>query len=163
MLEKDKVMAKSHKKPDESNGSGNDTTVKEEVIAENRKQVITSNDFQNDSSSKVKEKTLILFKGRAKKNVDETISSPDRYVSRFHYTTKNMYTCLELCSHCKNPTLSAFRGAVIDSALDYLEGKRVLIDQKNDPINIFKYITYLLAIAAITYFLLYPVLSAFMM
>ena len=147
-------MAKSQKKLAESINPGDVTTAKQKAIVEHKRQI----EIKNDSGNKVKENTLILLKGRAKKYEDDTISSPDRYVSRFHYTTKNLDTYLEFCPHCKKPTLSAFRAAVIDSAVDYLEGKRVLIDQKNDPLNILKYITYLLAIGTITYFFLSPII-----
>ncbi len=152
-------MANSQNTLNVPNRSAIDTTVKEEINAGNLKQANASKVSEKDSSINVKEKNLILLKGRGKKSIDNTISSPGKYVSRYHYATKNIDTYLEFCPHCKKPTLSAFRGAVIDSALDYLEGKRVLIDHKNDPINILKYITYLLAIVTITYFILIPVLT----
>lgn len=152
-------MAKSQKKLNVPNRTAIDATVKDEDNAEIQQQADTNHVSENVSSSKAKEQNLILLKGRGKKNIDNTISSPGKYVSRYHYATKNIDQYIEFCPHCKKPTMSAFRGAVIDSALDYLEGKRVLIDHKNDPINILKYITYLLAIVTITYFILVPIIS----
>ena len=152
-------MAKSQKKLDEPNRSVLDATVRKEVNVELQKQTDTNKVSESDSSSTSREQNLILLKGRGKKNIDNTISSPGKYVSRYHYATKNIDRYIEFCPHCKKPTMSAFRGAVIDSALDYLEGKRVLIDHKNDPINVLKYITYLLAIVTITYFILVPIMS----
>ena len=152
-------MAKSQQKLDVPNRSVLDATVRKEVNVELQKQTDTNKVSKSDSSSTSREQNLILLKGRGKKNIDNTISSPGKYVSRYHYATKNIDTYIEFCPHCKKPTMSAFRGAVIDSALDYLEGKRVLIDHKNDPINVLKYITYLLAIVTITYFILVPIMS----
>lgn len=152
-------MAKSQKKLDVPNRSVLDATARKDVNVELQTQTDTNKVSERDSSGTSKEQNLILLKGRGKKNIDNTISSPGKYVSRYHYATKNIDTYIEFCPHCKKPTMSAFRGAVIDSALDYLEGKRVLIDHKNDPINVLKYITYLLAIVTITYFILVPIMS----
>ena len=92
-------MKKIHKKIEESTCSGGDSTVKAE------------------------EKNLIVFKDHALKNIDETISEPERYVSRYHYSSKNIDKYIDYCPHCKKQTLSAFHRSVIDNATEYLEGK----------------------------------------
>ena len=82
---------------------------------------------KNNGGSKVlndkKEETLVYLEDRRKKKIDETLITPESYVSRYHYDTKNMAKYLELCPHCRKPTLYTFRQVVVDSALDYLEEK----------------------------------------
>ena len=114
---------------------------------------------ENDTGVRVEEKTLIVLKGKARKNFDETISSPDKYVSRYHYGSQNMDKYMEYCSHCKKPLLTSFHRAVIDSAVDYLEGKRVLIDHSSRPRSFLTYATCLMAIVTGAYFLLFHVVS----
>ena len=72
----------------------------------------------NDSLVDAEEKALILANTKAKRNLDETISSHDRYVSWYQYNVNNVDKYLQLCPHCKKPTLSAFDRTVIDSAID---------------------------------------------
>lgn len=74
---------------------------------------------KNDS----KDETLVYLDDRRKKKIDETVTTPERYISRYHYDTKNMAKYLELCPHCRKPTLYTYRQVVVDSALDYLEEK----------------------------------------
>jgi len=128
---------------------------KDKAMEAKQKKIDESDSSENESGVKTEEKTLILLKSKAKKNIDETISAPDKYVSRYHYTSQNMDRCLEFCPHCKKPTLSAFRVAVINSAVEYLEGKRVLIDHSRKQRGILTYITCLLAIVTGMYFLLH--------
>jgi len=92
--------------------------------------LIECNFAESDTTDADKENTLILLKTESKKNVDQTISTPDRYVSWYHYNTRNIDKHLELCPHCKKPIHSAFDRAVIDSAIDYLNGKRMLKRKK---------------------------------
>jgi hypothetical protein len=112
----------------------------------------------SDSIVGAEEKTLILLPVETKKNVDLTISSQGRYVSRYHYNSRNIDKYLEFCPHCKKPTMSAFHRTVIDNALDYLEGRRVLIHYPNDQNRFLKYSTALLAVGAAAYFLLLPLI-----
>jgi hypothetical protein len=79
----------------------------------------------NDSNDKnvKKDDTLVYLEDRRKKKIDETVDTPERYISRYHYDTKNMDKYLELCPHCRKPTLYTYRRVVVDSALDYLEEK----------------------------------------
>lgn len=88
--------------------------------------LIECNISVSDTTEADIENTLILLKPETRKNVDQTISTPDRYVSWYHYNTRNIAKHLELCPHCKKPIHSAFDRAVIDSAIDYLNGKRML-------------------------------------
>ena len=70
-----------------------------------------------------KDDTLVYLEDRRRQKIDETVDTPERYISRYHYDTKNMARYLELCPHCRKPTLYTYRQVVVDSALDYLEGK----------------------------------------
>lgn len=79
-------------------------------------------DDSHDKNDK-KEDTLVYLEDRRKKKVDETVATPERYISRYHYDTKNLDKYLELCPHCRKPTLYTYRQVVVDSALDYLEEK----------------------------------------
>ena len=66
------------------------------------------------------EKNLVVLEHRPKKRIDETISTPNNYVSRYHYDTRHIDAELELCPHCKKPTFSTFKKIVADSAMNYL-------------------------------------------
>ncbi len=113
----------------------------------------------NDSLVDAEEKALILANTKAKRNLDETISSHDRYVSWYQYNVNNVDKYLQLCPHCKKPTLSAFDRTVIDSAIDYLEGKRVFRQYSTSEKDILPTITFLLALGFGMYFLLTHILS----
>ena len=67
--------------------------------------------------------TLVFLVDRRKKKIDHTITTPDKYVSRFHYDTKNLDKYLDLCPHCRRPTHNAYRRTVADSALNYLKAR----------------------------------------
>ena len=109
---------------------------------------------ENDSALMEKEKVLNLPKTILKRNLDQTIRSPERYLSWYQYNTKNIDKYLQLCPHCKKPTLSAFNRSVIDSAIDYLNGKRMFMRYPTSEKNNLPVITFLLAIGAVAYFLL---------
>jgi hypothetical protein len=79
-------------------------------------------DDSHDKNDK-KDDTLVYLEDRRKRKVDETVATPERYISRYHYDTKNLAKYLELCPHCRKPTLYTYRQVVVDSALDYLEEK----------------------------------------
>jgi hypothetical protein len=65
------------------------------------------------------ERSLILLDSRPKKKIDETISTPQQYVSRYHYETKKLGSFLELCPHCRKPSILALRKTVVDTAIAY--------------------------------------------
>ena len=123
-----------------------------------QKKIITENCSENDSTVGVEEKTLIVLPVKMKRNEDETISSQGRYVSRYHYTTRNIDKYLEFCPHCKKPTMSAFHRTVIDNAIDYLEGRRVLRHYPENRSKLLKYSTGLVAAGAAVVFFLLPLI-----
>ena len=127
-------------------------------MKESQVKIIESDCSASDSTVGAEEKTLILVPVETKKNVDETISSQGKYVSRYHYNSRNIDKYLEFCPHCKKPTMSAFHRTVIDNAIDYLEGRRVLKHYPNDQTSFLKYATTLLAVGAAVYFLLLPLI-----
>jgi hypothetical protein len=114
---------------------------------------------ENDSPVNAEEKVLILAKTKANRNLDETISTPDRYVSWYQYNMDNVDKYLQLCPHCKKPTLSAFHRSVIDSAIDYLEGKRIFRQYSTNKKDFLPTITFLLALGIGIYFLLTHIIS----
>ena len=124
-----------------------------------QKKIIEENCSENDSTVGVEEKALIFLPVKMKRNEDETISSQGSYVSRYHYTTQNIDKYLEFCPHCKKPTMWAFQRKVIDNAIDYLEGRRVLRQNPDDQSKLLKYSTGLVAVGAAVYFLLLPLIS----
>jgi len=128
-------------------------------MKEIQKKIIDENCSENDSTVRPEEKSLILLPITVKKNEDQTISSQGRYVSRYHYTTRNIDQYLEFCPHCKKPTMWAFQRKVIDTAIDYLEGRRVLRQNPDDQSKLLKYSTGLVAVGAAVYFLLLPLIS----
>ena len=71
---------------------------------------------ESDSAVIAEEKSLILLETKPEKNLDQTISTTERYLSRYQYNTKNLGKYITLCPHCKKPTMSAFEKSVIDSA-----------------------------------------------
>jgi hypothetical protein len=95
-------------------------------MKDNQQKLIESNYSKTNPAVITEEKSLILLEFNAEKNVDQTISNPEKYVSWYQYNTKNIDKYLQLCPHCKKPTLSAFDRSVIDSAIDYINGKRML-------------------------------------
>jgi hypothetical protein len=109
---------------------------------------------ENDATVKTEEKALILLKTKPEKNIDQTISTPERYVSRYQYNTKNIDKYLQLCPHCKKPTLTAFDRSVIDSAVDYLNGKRMFKNFPRSEGKFFPNIIFMLALGTMVYFLL---------
>ena len=109
---------------------------------------------ENDSAAIAKEKAVILSITKPKKNLDQTISNPDQYVSRYQYNIKNIDKYIQLCPHCKKPTMSAFEKSVIDTALDYLNGKRMFKHYPTSEGNFLPIITFILGIGTAIYFLL---------
>jgi hypothetical protein len=126
---------------------------------EKQQKLNESNYSENDSAVMAKEKSLILLETKPKRNLDQTISTPGRYVSRYQYNTKNIDKYLTLCPHCKKPTLSAFEKSVIDSAIDYINGKRMFQDYPTSEGNFLAPITFLLALGTAIYFLLNHIIA----
>ena len=123
-----------------------------------QKKVIEESCPEDDTTVGVVEKSLIVLPIKMKTNEDETISSQGSYVSRYHYTTRNIDKYLEFCPHCKKPTMSAFQRTVIDNAIDYLEGRRVLRHYPENRSKILKYTTDLVAAGAALVFFLLPLI-----
>ena len=122
-------------------------------MKENQQKLIESNYAENDTTVKTEEKTLILLESKTEKNIDQTISTPERYVSRFQYNVKNIDKYLQLCPHCKKPTLSAFDRSVIDGAIDYLNGKRMFNNSPRREGKFFPNIFFMLALGVMFYFI----------
>ena len=123
-----------------------------------QKKVIEESCPEDHTTVGVVEKSLIVLPVKMKTNEDETISSQGSYVSRYHYTTRNIDKYLEFCPHCKKPTISAFHRAVIDNAIDYLEGRRVLRHYPENRSRLLKYTTGLVAVGAAVVFFLLPLI-----
>lgn len=103
--------------------------------------------------------TLVFLVDRRKKKIDHTITTPDKYVSRYHYASKSMDKYLELCPHCRKPTLNAYHKTVADSALNYIEAR----EEKRGRISNLKLFAGLtlggLVFSAGLYYLVFHVLS----
>lgn len=127
-------------------------------MKEIQKKIIDDNSTEEETKVGTEEKTLILLPPVEKKYEDPTISSRGRYVSRYHYTTRNLDKYIEYCPHCKKPTMTAFHNTVIDNAIDYLEGRRVLKYYPTDQSRWLKYSTGFVAVGAAVYFILLPLI-----
>ena len=127
-------------------------------MKEIQKKITNEEIIEEDTKVGAAERALILLPPVEKKNEDATISSRGRYVSRFHYSTQNLDKYLEYCPHCKKPTMSAFHNTVIDNAIDYLEGRRVLEHHPADQARLLKYSTGFVAVGAAVYFILLPLI-----
>ncbi|MDX1799126.1 MAG: hypothetical protein R3255_10795 [Candidatus Lokiarchaeia archaeon] len=122
-------------------------------MEDNQQKLIESNYSKNDPAVKTEAKALILLEFHAKKNVDQTISNPEKYVSWYQYNSKNIDKYLQLCPHCKKPTLSAFDRSVIDSAIDYLNGKRMFTNFPRSEGKFLGGALFMLAFGTILYFI----------
>jgi hypothetical protein len=107
------------------------------------------------------ERSLILLKSKPGKKIDETISTPHRYISRYHYETKDLGNFLELCPHCRKPSILAFRKTVIDTAIDYLNEKQDIREHRSNRRRIAWLIASLIGIAGGVYCLFFHVISGF--
>jgi len=107
------------------------------------------------------ERSLILLKSKPGKKIDETISTPDKYVSRYHYETKDLGNFLELCPHCRKPSILALRKTVIDTAIDYLNEKEEMRERHANRRRIAFLIASLIGIAGGVYYLFFHVVSGF--
>ena len=122
-------------------------------MKENQQTLIESDYAENDTTVKTEEKALILLESKTEKNIDQTINTPERYVSRYQYNAKNIDKYLQLCPHCKKPTLSAFDRSVIDNAIDYLNGKRMFNNFPRREGKFFPNIFFIFALGTIFYFI----------
>ena len=122
-------------------------------MKDNQQKLIENNYSKNDVVVKTEDKSLILVEFKEKKNIDQTISTPDQYVSRYQYNTKNIDKYLQLCPHCKKPNLSAFDRSVIDSAIDYLNGKRTFTNFPRREGKFLGGAFFMLAFGTILYFI----------
>ena len=127
-------------------------------MKEIQKKITGESCSEDDTTVGVEEKALIVLPVKVKTNEDETISSQGNYVSRYHYTTRNIDKYLEFCPHCKKPTMSAYHRTVIDNAIDYLEGRRVLKHYPENQSKLLKYTTGLVAVGAAVVFFLLPLI-----
>ena len=107
------------------------------------------------------ERSLILLESRPKKKIDETISTPQQYVSRYHYETKDLGRFLELCPHCRKPTILALRKTVVDTAIEYLNEKEATRERRAVRRRVVFLMTSLIAIAGGLYYLFFHLISGF--
>jgi hypothetical protein len=107
------------------------------------------------------ERSLILLESRPKKRIDETISTPHQYVSRYHYETKDLGRFLELCPHCRKPSMLALRKTVVDTAIEYLNEKEDLRERRSNRRRIAILIVSLIGIAGSLYYLFFHMISGF--
>ena len=116
-------------------------------------------DSRDDLSVSVQENNLVLLETKPRKDIDESINTPERYVSWYQSRANNIDKYLDICPHCKKPTMTAFHRTVINSAVDYLEGKRMFEGYFPHKKNSFPVISFFLAIGTGIYFLLNHVVN----
>ena len=114
-----------------------------------------------DSGVINEERSLILLKGKPRKNIDETISTPHAYISRYHYETKDLGNFLELCPHCRKPSILALRKTVIDTAIDYLNEKEEIRERRTTRRRVALLIAFLVGLSGGVYYLFFHVISGF--
>jgi hypothetical protein len=107
------------------------------------------------------ERSLILLDNRPKKKIDETISTPHQYVSRYHYETKDLGSFLELCPHCRKPSITSLRRTVVDTAIKYLNDKEDKRELRANRKRIALSIASLIGIAGAVYYLFFHLMSGF--
>ena len=129
------------------------------IMGKKELMVIEEAELEIDPQVTVDEKNLVVIEERPKKKVDETISSPDKYINRYHYITQKIDAKLELCPHCKKPTFSAFRRAVSDNALNYLIEKEEQKIRRNKRRLYLALITGAIALFAGVYYWVFYVIS----
>ena len=109
----------------------------------------------------IEERSLILLEGKPRKKIDETISTPHQYISRYHYETRNLDRCLELCPHCRKPSVLTLRNTVVDTAIGYLNEKAGIREQRVNRRRIGVLIAGLIGIAGGLYYLFFHLISGF--
>jgi hypothetical protein len=116
-------------------------------------------DSRDDSTVSVQENNLVLLQTKPRKDIDESINTPERYVSWYQSRANNIDKYLDICPHCKKPTMTAFHRTVINSAVDYLEGKRMFASYIPNRKHSSPTLYFLLALGTGAYFLLNHVVS----
>jgi uncharacterized protein (UPF0212 family) len=98
-----------------------------------KQEALSIKEVENETEPEVTvaEKSLVVLDYRPQKRIDETISTAEKYVSRYHYDTRHIDAEMELCPHCQKPTFSAFQRVVVDSAMNYLMEKEDLKDRQH--------------------------------
>lgn len=109
----------------------------------------------------LEERSLILLEGKPHKKIDETISTPHQYVSRYHYETRNLGSFLELCPHCRKPSVLALRNTVVDTAIGYLNEKQEIKERRVNRRRIGFLFAGLIGIAGGLYYLFFHLISGF--
>lgn len=122
-------------------------------MKEDKKKHSKDNFSENDPGVLVEEE-MAIPKIVEKRNIDQTVKSPEKYISWYQYNMKNIDKYLTLCPHCKKPTLLAFNRAVIDSAIDYINGKRMFNHYSSSKKNVFSPFIFLFLIGSVVYFFL---------
>lgn len=107
------------------------------------------------------ERSLILLDYRPPKKIDETISTPHQYVSRYHYETKDLGSFLELCPHCRKPSITSFRRTVVDTAIAYLNEKEDKREHRANRKRIAVSVASLIGLAVSIYYLFFHLMSGF--
>ena len=107
------------------------------------------------------ERSLILLDNRPQKKIDETISTPHQYVSRYHYETKDLGSFLELCPHCRKPLITSLRKTVVDTAIKYLNEKEDQKEHRAHRKRVVFSIASLIGIAGAVYYLFFHLMSGF--
>jgi hypothetical protein len=107
------------------------------------------------------ERSFILLENRPQKKIDETISTPHQYVSRYHYETKDLGSFLELCPHCRKPSITSLRRTVVDTAIKYLNEKEDHREQLANRKRVLVSIASLIGIAGAVYYLFFHLMSGF--
>ena len=107
------------------------------------------------------ERSFILLENRPQKKIDETISTPHQYVSRYHYETKDLGSFLELCPHCRKPSITSLRKTVVDTAIAYLNEKEDQRENRTNRKRVAISITSLIGIAGAVYYLFFHLMSGF--
>ena len=109
----------------------------------------------------IEERSLILLESKPRKKTDETISTPHQYVSRYHYETRNLGRFLELCPHCRKPSILALRTTVVDTAIGYLAEKEEIRERQVNRRRIGLLVAGLIGIAGGLYYLFFHLISGF--
>jgi len=107
------------------------------------------------------ERSLILLDNGPPKKIDETISTPHQYVSRYHYETKDLGSFLELCPHCRKPSITSLRTTVVDTAIKYLNEKEDQREHRANRKRVVISIASLIGIAGAVYYLFFHLMSGF--
>ena len=122
---------------------------------EQKQQILDEENFsESEAADTSLKKALIIPISKPMKNLDQTIRNRDQYLSWYQYNMTSIDKYMQLCPHCKKPSLSAFERSVVDSAIDYLNGKRLLRQAPVKEAKFLPIIALFLGIGTAVYFLL---------